>query len=133
MRLIFDCNILVSALLSNTSVSGKALLKAKSSSALLLLSSATLAEAIEVLMRPKFDRYISKEIRQSFLEELIPLCTKVEISERITLCRDPKDDMYFELALSGNADFIITGDSDLLTLHPFKNTSVISPKDFLEL
>jgi len=48
------------------------------------------------------------------------------------MCRDPKDDMYLELALSGNADCIVTGDPDLQILNPFKNIPIISPKEFLE-
>lgn len=82
-------------------------------------------------MRPKFDKYISKEIRQLFFEEFISLCTKVEIADLIKLCRDPKDDMYLELALSGQADCIITGDQDLLVLNPFKNIPIITPLEFL--
>ena len=78
MKLIFDYNVLVSALLSNTSSSGQALLKAKSSSHTLLLSNPVLVELIDVLMRPKFDRYATKDIRQQYLLEYESVCTKVK-------------------------------------------------------
>ena len=50
----------------------------------------------------------------------------------VTICRDPDDDMYLELALSGKADCIITGDPDLLVLNPFENIPIITPKEFLD-
>jgi uncharacterized protein len=131
MRVVFDCNVLISALLFNTSIPGKALLRAQSISTTLLMSHHVFTELIEVLMRPKFDRYVSKEIRQSFFEELKIVGANVEITEHIKLCRDPKDDMYLELALCGKADCIVTGDKDLLSLNPFKNIPIITPLEFL--
>ena len=82
-------------------------------------------------MRPKFDRYVSNEIRQLFFEEVKALCLNVEITERVKLCRDSKDDMYLELALSGKADCIVTGDKDLLVLNPFENIPIITPLEFI--
>jgi uncharacterized protein len=132
MRLVFDCNVLIRALLSNTSFSGQTLLHAKSSSSILLLSTSVFAEAIEVMMRPKFDKYVTKEIRQQFLEEFHLLSTKIKITERIKLYRDPKDNMYLELALSGKADCIISNDADLLILSKFENIPIITPEEFLK-
>ena len=132
MRLIFDCNVVVSALLNDSSPSGQAVLKAKSSSVTLLLSNSVFAEMIDVLMRPKFDRYASKELRQLFLEEYEILSTKIKITNHVQACRDSKDDMYLELALSGNADCIVTGDLDLLVLNPFEHIPIITPKEFLD-
>ncbi len=56
----------------------------------------------------------------------------IEPIEKISICRDPKDNMYLEIAIAGKADLIITGDSDLLVLHPFCNIPVITPKMFLD-
>ena len=55
----------------------------------------------------------------------------MEVTHRIAVCRDPADDKFLELALSGNASHIITGDNDLLTLHPFRSISIIPPALFL--
>ena len=52
---------------------------------------------------------------------------KIEITE----CRDPKDNKFLELAVAGKADCIVTGDKDLLELHPFRNIRIITPKEFL--
>ncbi|HEV8160029.1 MAG TPA: putative toxin-antitoxin system toxin component, PIN family, partial [Pyrinomonadaceae bacterium] len=57
----------------------------------------------------------------------------VETSETIVVCRDPKDDKLLELALSGNADFLVTGDKDLLVLNPFRGgVKIITPREFLD-
>ncbi|MEJ0055269.1 MAG: putative toxin-antitoxin system toxin component, PIN family [Bacteroidota bacterium] len=132
MRLVFDSNVLISALLFGSSIPAKALLCVKSANANLLISKAVFAELFEVTMRPKFDKYVSKEIRQSFLIELLFISTKVEIFSCVRLCRDPKDDKYLDLALSGKADSIISGDPDLLVLNPFENIAIITPKEFLD-
>jgi predicted nucleic acid-binding protein len=55
----------------------------------------------------------------------------IEIKESITICRDSKDDKFLELAISGKADFIITGDQDLLVLNPFRNIEIIAANEFL--
>jgi hypothetical protein len=55
----------------------------------------------------------------------------VEIEESINICRDPKDDKFLELAFSGKADFIVTGDQDLLVLNPFRNIEIITANVFL--
>lgn len=56
----------------------------------------------------------------------------VEIRETIVVCRDPKDDKLLELAVSGNADFLVTGDKDLLVLNPFRGVEIITPREFLD-
>jgi uncharacterized protein len=50
---------------------------------------------------------------------------------KITACRDPKDDMFLELALTANADCIISRDEDLLVLHPFENIPILNTSDFM--
>jgi predicted nucleic acid-binding protein len=55
----------------------------------------------------------------------------VTVTKSIRICRDPKDDKYLELALACNASAIITGDKDLLVLHPYENISILTPVDFL--
>ncbi|MCE7922369.1 MAG: putative toxin-antitoxin system toxin component, PIN family [Haliscomenobacteraceae bacterium CHB4] len=55
----------------------------------------------------------------------------VASEEEIQACRDPKDNKYLEAAVAAQADCIISGDPDLLALHPFRNIPVLSPRDFL--
>jgi len=46
-------------------------------------------------------------------------------------CRDPKDNKFLELAVAGEATHIVTGDSDLLVLNPFRDIAVLTPSEFL--
>lgn len=131
MRVVFDCNVLISALLNDTSTSGHALLKSKQSD-VILLSTPVFAELMNVVMRPKFDKYASIEVRLEFTKEFNSLATLLPVTHKVKTCRDPKDDMYLELALSGKADCIVTGDPDLLVLNPFENIPIISPREFLD-
>ena len=55
----------------------------------------------------------------------------VAIKESIDICRDPKDNKFLELAVSGEADFIVSGDQDLLVLNPFRNIEIVTANDFL--
>jgi predicted nucleic acid-binding protein len=51
---------------------------------------------------------------------------------RIQVCRDPRDDMVLEVAVDGRADYVVTGDQDLLVLHPFEEIPIVKPATFLE-
>ena len=57
----------------------------------------------------------------------------VDATERVNVCRDPKDDRILELAINGDAAAIVTGDSDLLVLNPFRGVRIVTPAEFLEL
>jgi len=98
----------------------------------LLASPDTLDEATEVLTREKFDQYASWERRHELLEGLADQSVVVEPTVSIEACRDSDDDKFLELAVEGEADLIISGDSDLLVLHPFEGIAVLSSADFLE-
>ena len=130
-RFVVDTNVLASHLLLPESVSGQALWLALSAGDM-LVSDATLTELATVINRPKFDKYISKPARRKFFEVLAPLCINVEIIQTIQASRDPKDDKFLEVAINGSADFILTGDTDLLELHPFHEIPIYSPWQFLE-
>lgn len=130
LRCVFDTNTIVSGVLFERSKPGRALLRAFQYGEI-LLSQSTLEELAEVLQRPKFDRYVTSSEREEFLEAFVDRATWVEPSEEIHLCRDPKDDKFLALAIAGNADFLISGDGDLLVLHPFRGISIITSAGFL--
>jgi hypothetical protein len=98
-----------------------------------LLSFATLAELYDVLHRKHLRRYIDQEDARSFIAALARESEWIDVNVRIKACRDPKDDKFLELALSGQATQLITGDADLLVLNPFKGVRILSPQSFLEL
>jgi putative PIN family toxin of toxin-antitoxin system len=133
LRIVLDVNVIISALLFPNSKPNQALQKAQDMGDI-LMSLEAWRELEEVIARPKFNRYLDLEDRQKFLLDLYDTITPiVEINETITECRDPKDNKYLELAVSGNADYLITGDEDLLVLNPFRTIKIIKVDDFLAL
>ncbi len=130
LRLVFDTNVIVSAALLASSVPRQAFHKVLDEGTI-LISVPTLLELAEVLSRKKLDRYLLEEERMRFLIALLKEAELVEITEEITDCRDAKDNKFLELAVSGRADFIISGDNDLLVLNPSRGISILKPKEFL--
>ncbi|WP_017293672.1 putative toxin-antitoxin system toxin component, PIN family [Geminocystis herdmanii] len=132
-KFVLDCNVIISAFLFKKSNPRFALEKAKNQG-IILLSDSIIEELNNVIQREKFDRYISLNIRQQLLDNLITLAYIINPQEFINECRDVKDNKYLEeLAFSGNAEYIITGDNDLLILNPFREINIIKPEEFLSI
>ncbi len=131
-RYVFDTNVIISALLFAESPPGQALYWALEKGEV-LLSGAVIEELNEVLSRERFERYLRLDERELFLDALIRETTLIEITQRVSACRDSKDDKFLELAVSGDASFIISGDDDLLVLNPFQGIQILSPAQFLAL
>ena len=132
MRFVFDSNVLISALLLPGSKPRHALDLALKKGRV-LLSFAVLAELYEVLTRKQFRRYIDEEEIRTFVAALTREAQWVDVNVQIRACRDAKDDKFLELAISGQATHIITGDSDLLALNRFQGIQIVSPQVFLSL
>lgn len=128
-RWVVDTNVLVSRLLAPREVAVQALDKALQSG-ILLVSDSTLEELAEVLARPRFDPYLSQSERQQFFRYLSGVSRRVPITQRMQACRDPKDDKFLDVALCGEAQAIISGDKDLLALHPFHGIPIWAPAVF---
>lgn len=131
MRCVFDTSVLISALLLSDSTPRKALNLALRQGTL-LLSFSVLAELDEVLGRRQFRRYVDEETVRAFLAGLIGEAEWVEVEARLAVCRDPRDDKILELAASGEATCVVSGDQDLLVLDPFRGIRILSPQAFLE-
>lgn len=129
-KLVVDTNLWISRLLMPGGTAAKAVDHGLSWG-VPLMSEETLTELSEVLSRSRFDRYVSREDRQHFVRLLGGVVRVIPITQRITACRDPKDDKFLDVALSGEAQVILTGDQDLLELHPFHGIEILSPADFL--
>lgn len=99
----------------------------------LLFSESTFKELKSTLLKPKFAEFVEFPTISNFIINLFRIGEFIEPTEKITLCRDPKDDKSLELAVAANADCIVTGDKDLLVLNPFRGIKIISPGDFLIL
>jgi putative PIN family toxin of toxin-antitoxin system len=129
-RFVLDSNVIVSGLLFPDSLPGQAFTEARTRGNI-LLSDDAVEELVDVLRRPKFDHYLLPEERDRFLATLIRQSIHVAPIERISVCRDSKDDKWIELAVAGNSSCLITGDQDLLELHGYRGIAVVTPAEFI--
>lgn len=132
MIVVIDTNVLISAAIIKHSTPDQAVRKAFMND-MVIRSMSTIVEFSNKLKAKKFERYFRNEYEGDIFVHLFADKSKlIEVSHHVTICRDPSDNKYLELALSGKADCIITGDPDLLALHPFEKIPIISPKEFVD-
>jgi len=129
-RFVFDTNSLISANLLAGSVNRVAFNRAREIG-IPVYSEATLAEFSETFIRKKFDKYLSIETGKADVAAFKETGLLIIVNNTINICRDPKDNKFLELAAEANADYIITGDKDLLVLHPYQGIKILTAADFL--
>jgi len=131
MRVVIDTNVLLSALLGSRT---RPLLLALLTQRLTLITSDALAaELMKVLSRPTWRSLLGTADCRNLLRITQEAGIRVTPSERVTICRDATDNAFLEAALAGHANYLITGDADLLTLGSFHGTRILRPRDFLRL
>ena len=129
-RAVVDTNLFVSALLGSST--NQTLYRAfRERRFMLILSTDLLAELAEVLTRPQL------HLPPGEISELLRLIGQeaeiVRVMHHVNDCRDPKDNIVLESALTGRADAIVTGDKDLLDLHPYRGISILLSSSFIRL
>lgn len=129
-RVVIDTNVVVSGLLFSNSIPKRTLEEAQKG--VVLASEATRLELTEDMSRNRFDRYVEHEVRRALVAEFLSATRLVETPVPIRACRDPRDDKFLEVAVHGRADAILTGDADLLALHPFHGIAILTPAEYLE-
>jgi hypothetical protein len=130
-RLVVDSNVLISALLSPSDPPRRLPNQLAEDGSILLFSNETFAELAVRLAKPKFDAYRTAEQMDAFLDWPAELGEWVEPAFQVEACRDSDDNKFLAVALSGEADVLITGDSDLLLLDPFEGLPILTPAGFL--
>jgi putative PIN family toxin of toxin-antitoxin system len=129
-RFVLDTGVLVSAVLLPRSVP-RQVVDLAFARGIVLASADTIDELDEVLRRPKFGRYLGEEERLLFLAAFIRDAKVVDVTEKLTECRDANDNKFLELVSNGNAACIVSGDSDLLVLNPFRGVAILTPQEFV--
>lgn len=99
----------------------------------LVFSTELIEEFIAVVNRPKFKVYFSKQDIEKILAYLDQFGVLVEVESSIAICRDKKDNFLLNLAVDAKADYLITGDKDLLILKAIEKTKIMTLSDFLVL
>ena len=128
--MVVDPNVLISALIYVNSIPGRVTFDLLESGRV-LISLDLLDEVRRVLARRKFDKYLSMAERDAFLERLGMRAIFIVPETAIDACRDPNDNYLLGIAVDGAASGIITGDQDLLVLHPFRDIPILTPAQYL--
>jgi putative PIN family toxin of toxin-antitoxin system len=132
LKLVIDTNILISAALSAQGAPAKMVLCVLARHSF-VFSQATFDELRTRIYRPKFDRYISLDDRERLLRDFNASAMWVEAGAPGLYCRDRDDDHFIEAALKAQADYLISGDKDLLDAPPVQGLRVVSVHQALEV
>jgi uncharacterized protein len=128
-KVILDTNLWISFLISKKFNTIDSLIN--NGNIILIFSEESLEEFVTVVRRPKMSKYIS----ESAIDEILSLFHKygklIKVVSDIADCRDKKDNFLLNLAIDSNSDYLVTGDSDLLTLNHMKKTRIITWNDFI--
>lgn len=130
VKIIIDTNLWISFLITKDFAKLDEILI--SQKGILIFSKELLDEFLEVARRPKFRRFFSSSDIEELLETIDEFAVFIKVQTKIEVCRDPKDNFLLSLAIDGEADFLLTGDNDLLDLTKFGNTSIINISNFLK-
>lgn len=132
-RVVLDTNIWISAALSRDGAPAQAVRRVLAHG-IPVFSAATFAELETRLWRPKFDRYLSMELRRRILHDAGAAAFWVEIPAALaerTWSRDPDDDHFVRAALAAEARWLVSGDRDLLDIEPLAGLTIVAPGDAL--
>lgn len=129
--IVVDTSVLISALLKPHSVPAQALEYARTHFKL-AVSTETLTELAKVLSRDYLARFRTVDERETFLVLYSELAEIIPITEHVTDCRDAKDNKFLDLAIAANARILVSSDSDLLVMHPYRDIQILMPSAFLQ-
>lgn len=130
-RLVIDTNLWISFIISNKLQYLDELLR--SSHITLLFSTELLDEIRRTASKPKLKIFFPSGTVEEMLDVIEPFSEMVEVESVVNECRDPNDNFLLALAKDGNADFLITGDKDLLSIKQFEHTKIITFSDLIEI
>ena len=133
-RAVFDTNILISYLLTHRHAIATLIDEHLRQGDFSLVTAPELLEELDRVLRyPKLQRYYSEAERKRFVALVMALSECVDLPDAIpSICRDPDDDRVIACAVVGQADLIVSGDDDLLSLGKVRNIEILSPVQFLE-
>jgi len=128
-KVILDTNLWISFLISKTL--SKLDSPIKRGEIRLLFSEESLSEFLGIATRPKFEEYFSYSDIVEIFEYMDQYGTIIKVKSKVNLCRDSKDNFWLELAKDGKADYLVTGDKDLLVIKKFGKAEISTLKDFI--
>ena len=131
IRIIVDTNLFISFLIGKRLAVLKQLLI--NSIVQLIFSEQNISELQIVTGRPKFKKYFNESDVADLIDLLYTIGKVIKVTKEPEICRDPKDNFLLALSDIGKADYLITGDADLLSIRKYKDTKIITIERFEEL
>ena len=128
VKCVVDTNVLISAAL--TKGAPFRIVEHLIKNNALIFSKKTISELSSRITQPKFDKYVSAEDREAYINNLILSADLVIIDNLIQGCRDRDDDKFLDTAVKGDGQFIISGDQDLLAMHRFEGIDIVTVQEF---
>ncbi len=130
-RIIIDTNLWISFLITRNFK--KLDERVKKKRVRIYFSLESIDEFLTVANRPKFRKYFSKVDVEKLIDLFDVYGEVVEVRSKVDLCRDRKDNFLLALSRDSQANYLITGDQDLLELKAFEGTKIIKMADYLRV
>lgn len=127
-KVVIDTNIWISFLIGKKLSSLKSLISNQNIQ--IIISDELIDEIEDVTNRPKLRKYFPQDKVQDFINLLRIISTHHSIEQIKPICRDPKDDFLLALSIEMKADYLITGDNDLLSMEKFGKTRIVAANEF---
>ncbi|SMD34872.1 hypothetical protein SAMN04488029_2224 [Reichenbachiella faecimaris] len=131
IRLIIDSNLWIGFIISNNL--NKLDSYIYSNNTRIIFSAALVRELRRTGTKPKLQKYFERYSIDLILQKFDKYIDFHEVISKVNVCRDPNDDFLLALAKDAKADFLITGDKDLLTLKVFEKTKIVTFQAFDQL
>lgn len=130
IRVVIDTNLWISFIISNRINLLESIIL--SNNVRLLFSEKLIDEIRETIKKPKLRKYFGENSIDEMLDAFEPFIELIDVTSQINECRDPKDDFLLELAKDGKANYLVTGDTDLLVIEKSGLTEILKISDFIE-
>ncbi len=134
MRLVIDTNVLISALLADTSLPAQLIVLWRHGRFDLLTAAEQLDELIRVTRYPKIRERLAPALAGRLINDLRAIAVMVDRLPVVDVSADPNDNYLLAIAAAGSADFVVTGDKrDLLGIEVYEGTKIVTVRDFLAM
>jgi len=130
MKIVADTNIFISSFFFGGNPR-KIIERVINGEDTLFICKEILHETASVMARSKFN--VSNEYITRFIRSIEEVAHDIPIKGTVHVCRDSEDDKILECAFLANAESIITGDNDLLTLEEFLGIKILTASDYINL
>jgi len=134
VRLVIDTNVLISALLADTSLPAQLIVLWRHGRFDLLTAAEQLDELIRVTRYPKIRERLAPALAGRLINDLRAIAVMVDKLPVVDVSADPNDNYLLAIAAAGSADFVVTGDKrDLLGIEVYEGTKIVTVRDFLAM